>query len=310
MNVGDSNGGPPGNLDQLVVRACEHVGIPARRRRLLRHFANAVYLIEDPPVVARVAYGTGSIERARTAIAVTHWLGGEGFPTTEPAVLACGNQPVVITAPDEIAVTFWQYYPQPPRPPDWDLAVLGRIAQDLHSLTSKPPVPLTSFTPLRSIRQTVRSALEARSFDEDSLEWLRLRIDLLQREYDGLQFPLGSGLIHGDMYSGNLLRGANGTAVLGDWDSVCIGPREIDLAPTFTATRFGLDVASVDRFAKAYGYDLRGWSGYGTLRAIREVSTLTALVRLAPIDGSSAEELRHRLTTLRHNDSASTWNRR
>ena len=310
MSGGSIRGGPPADLDQLVVRACQHVGIPVRRPRLLRHFANAVYLIEHVPVVARVAYGTGSIERARTAITVTHSLASEGFPATEPAFPVIGDQPVIFAAPDEVAVTFWRYYPQPPQPPDWDPAVVGRMALQLHDLTPAPPVPLPTFVPLRSIRRTVRNALAAGSFDEDGLEWLSRRIDSLLQEYDSLQFPLGTGLIHGDMYAGNLLRVDDGTAVLGDWDSVCIGPREIDLAPTFTATRFGLDVALVDRFARAYGYDLRDWSGYWTLRAMREVSTLTALVRLAPTDESSADELRHRLTSLRHNDSAATWNRR
>lgn len=310
MSEGSSNGGPPPNLDQLVVRACEQVGLPARRRQLLRHYANAVYLVEDEPVVVRVAYGAGTVERARTAVTITEWLSREGFPVTEPAAQIGVDQPVVFAAPGEVAVTFWQYYPQPPQPPDWDLAVLGRIARQLHDLTSAPAVPLPSFTPLRSIQQAVRSALAAGSFDEDSLEWLSRRIDSLRQEYDRLQFSLGTGLIHGDMYSGNLLLGASGSALLGDWDSVCLGPREIDLAPTFTATRFGLDMASVDRFAEAYGHDLRTWSGYRTLRAIREVTTLTALVQLAPTDRSSAEELRHRLLTLRRDDSVTTWNRR
>jgi len=112
------------------------------------------------------------------------------------------------------------------------------------------------------------------------------------------------------MYTGNLLwSGDDHSVVLGDWDSVCFGPREIDLAPTFTATRFGLDVASVDRFAAEYGYDLRAWSGYSTLRAIRELSTLTALVRLAPNKPASARELQHRLDTLRQGDATALWTR-
>src|SRR5262249_35320626 len=112
----------------------------------------------------------------------------------------------------------------------------------------------------------------------------------------------------GDMYAGNLLwRGDDRHVVLGDWDSACLGPREIDLAPTFTAIRFGLDVFSVDRFAVEYGYDLRAWSGYPTLRAIREVSTLTALVRLAPNTPALARELRHRLDTLMHENVDALW---
>ncbi len=311
MTAGNPAGGPPADLDGLVLQACRQIGVPAKRRKLLRHFANAVYLIEDAPVVARVAYGTGSIDRARTAVTIAAWFADEGFPATEPADLPSGDQPVIFALPDEVAVTFWRYYPQPLKPPDWDLAVLGRIARRLHDLTAAPPAPLPAFQPLQSIRQTVRDALADASFDESSLDWLSHRIDSLQREYDGLDFPLGSGLIHGDMYAGNLLCTADGSgAVLGDWDSVCVGPREIDLAPTFTATRFGLEAAAVDQFAKAYGYDLRGWAGYSTLRAIREVSTLTALVRLAPTDGASADELRYRLATLQDDDSAATWNRR
>lgn len=188
MSISSTNGGPPADLDQIVAQACQFVGVPAQRRRLLRHYGNAVYLIEDAQVVARVAYGAGSVERARTAVAVTHWLQGEGFPTTEPAAVTSGDQPVVFATPGEVAVTFWRYYPQPSQPPEWDFAVLGRIARRLHDLTSVPPLPLPRFAPLRSIRQTVRNAVAARSFDEDSLGWLSQRIDSLRQKYDNLQF--------------------------------------------------------------------------------------------------------------------------
>jgi aminoglycoside phosphotransferase (APT) family kinase protein len=226
-----------------------------RRYRLLRHFASAVYLIEDVPVVARVAYGPGSAERARTAITTAGWLAGIGFPATEPAALS-GEQPMVFSESAEVAVTFWRYYPQPSEAPEWDPGVLGDLARRLHGLTSVPPASLPRFQPLRSISRALdRAAAEA--IYEDSLRWLRRRINVLE-EYDELEFPLGEGMIHADMYTGNLLEASGAhPAVLGDWDSVCIGPREIDLIPTCTATRFGLPVASVDRFVAAYGYDLR-----------------------------------------------------
>jgi aminoglycoside phosphotransferase (APT) family kinase protein len=144
--------------------------------------------------------------------------------------------------------------------------------------------------------------------DEDTLSWLWRRIDQLRDDYDQLEFPLGVGLIHGDMYAGNLLLDQlQRRFVLGDWDSVCIGPREVDLAPTFTAARFGLDKASLGRFAAEYGYDLRTWSAYSTLRAIRELSTLTALLRLAPVNAASATELRYRISTLQESDSTAIW---
>ncbi len=113
-NGGPQRTGPPPNLDWIVVAACRDAGIPTNRYRLLRHFANAVYLIEDVSVVARVAYGTGSIGRSRTAVTVADWLAAQSLPVTEPATVPSGaEQPIVPHAGTEIAVTFWRYYPQP-----------------------------------------------------------------------------------------------------------------------------------------------------------------------------------------------------
>src|SRR2546421_12084597 len=84
---------PPADLDQIVADACRQVGFPARRTSLLRHFANAVYLIEDVPVVARVAYGQGAVERSRTAVAIADWLAQARFPATELAQLPGRRHP-------------------------------------------------------------------------------------------------------------------------------------------------------------------------------------------------------------------------
>jgi len=308
---------PPIDLDQIVADACRQVGIPARRTRLLRHFANAVYLIEDVPVVARVAYGQGAVERSRTAVAIAHWLAQARFPATEPARLPGHHQPAVIEVGAHVAVSFWRYYPQPTDGRRHDPHTLGEIARRLHAVNTVPPTPLKAYQPLRSITREVNNAATTGALDDGALRWLGDRIHQLLDEYDTLEFPLGVGLIHADMYTGNLLWNVNEpsaasgepAAVLGDWDSVCLGPREIDLAPTLTATRFGLADTAVDRFVSGYGYDLRGWAGYSTLRAMRELSTLTALVRLAPSQTTAARELRHRLDTLRSGDAHTLWTR-
>jgi len=305
-----SPGTPPPDLDRVVADACEHVGIRPGRPRLLRHFGNAVYLIEDAGAVARVGYGQGVVERARTAVTIAAWLADRGFPATEPFHLLTEPEDPVVSPIDDVAVTFWRYYPQPCNAPEHDLGTLGRIARDLHSIDTTPPIALQRYEPLRSVAQATRDALAVGFPDGTGLQWLAHRIDELREQFNTLDFPLEPGLIHGDLYVGNLLwqRGSP-PVVLGDWDSVRIGPREIDLAPTYTAIRFGLDTEAVDRFADEYGYDLRRWSGYPTLRAMREVSTLTALVRLAPTSPTSASELAYRLETLQRNDTNATWNR-
>jgi hypothetical protein len=42
--------GPPPDLDRIVAEASRRAGVQAGRFRLLRHFATAVYLVEDVPV--------------------------------------------------------------------------------------------------------------------------------------------------------------------------------------------------------------------------------------------------------------------
>lgn len=303
--------GPPRDLDRIVVQASADAGFRATRYRCLRHFANAVYLVEDVPVVVRVAYGHGAVERSTRAVTIARWLGAEGLPVTDPADVGDRvRQPIVVDSDREVAVTFWRYHPQPDGRPPNDFRALAGIARALHRLRASPPIPLPLFQPLRSLTNAVAGVESPDAIGKDRLEWLRQRIGELVGEYGRLRFPLGVGFIHGDLHAGNLLR-AHGDepVVLGDWDSVCVGPREVDLAPTFTATRFGLDPAAVDLFATSYGYDLRAWSGYATLRAIRELSTLTALVRLAPIEPPAARELHYRVDSLRRGNTNAIWTR-
>ena len=129
----------PGDLTiprRLPLSACERVGLTPRSVRLLRHFANAVFLVDaETPVVARVAYKAGSVERARTAVDITHRLAGEGFPATQPIHFPDHEQPVAFAdGSTEAAVSFWAYFPQPSStitPAAHLLGVLGRQLQRL-----------------------------------------------------------------------------------------------------------------------------------------------------------------------------------
>jgi len=293
------------DLDRVLAIACAEAGFPARAR-LLRHFANAVYLLDGVPVVARVGYGPDAAGKAATAVAVTRWLAKQRFPVTEPVTLPSGaEQPIVVAGHGrDVAVSFWRYYPQPDD--GWpNTTTLGRIARHLHDLPA-PPVTLADYRPLRSLH----AALTDARHDSTGRDWLLGRVADLREAYSELDFPLGRGFIHGDVYTGNLLwvtAGGETAVVLGDWDSVCVGPRELDLIPTYHEPRFGVDPATVNAFAAAYGHDLRDWHGYRTLYDIRELSTLTALVRLAPTSPASARELAHRLDSLKNRRHTVTW---
>jgi hypothetical protein len=302
----------PTDLDDVVVRACRGAGLPHRDHQLIRHVANAVYLLPHASVVARVGYGAGVVTRARRAIEITRWLAGRGFPATAPAELPHGlDQPVLVNACGQrLAVTFWRYYPQTSDQAP-DPTHLAAVARRLHELPDRPRVSLPRYTPLVAVRQALAHPAAARALTPPERTWLGRRIRQARTEFRRLDSKLGSGLLHGDMYVGNLLRcdqtAGGGSVVLADWDTVCVGPREVDLAPTYTAVRFGLAPAAVDRFAEVYGHDMRTWDGYPTLRTIRELSTLNTLILNAATRPASAEELRHRLATLRCGDTDTLW---
>jgi len=311
VNAGHgSPNGPPPDLANLVDEACHRAGYPSGAT-LIRHFANAVYLLDNAPVVVRVGYSLAAAAKARTALTVVRWLIAKDFPATAPADPPTGaEQPLVFDSMGQpVTVTFWHYYPQPLGVGWPGTDVLGTVASALHELPT-PPFELAQFEPLRTMTAVVRDPAARLALNKAERVWLAGRLVELRATFRELDSPLGRGLIHADMYTGNLLWSStadHGPVLLGDWDSVCFGPREIDLIPTYAEPRFGTDPATVDAFVRSYGYDLRQWSGFQVLYDIRELSTLSALIRLAPTNAASRAELRHRLGLLMHGDRVTPW---
>ena len=281
----------PAAAEAALQDTARRSGLDVRGARLIRLFATAVYHLPAADAVARIALVTSpeSVARLDTSVQVTRWLTGVGFPCVEPLAV---EQPVTGHG---CAVTFWRYLPQDgPEPVPADL---GRLLRELHGLGS-PPVALPAYRPLVSVRRAIASS---RALDEEERAWLGERCDQLVAAYGQLRFQLPAGMIHGDAYRGNLLRDGH-RVVLADWDAVSTGPREVDLIPTLQATRFGLPDEQRDAFVAAYGQDVRSWDGYAGAGDIRELSTLTALLRDGHADAAAQRELRVRLQSIRTGD--------
>jgi hypothetical protein len=71
--------------------------------------------------------------------------------------------------------------------------------------------------------------------------------------------------------------------------------------------RYGRSEAELDDFSRAYGWDIRDWPGYTTLRDIRDLQTLSAPLRLAVDRSEVADELHHRIHGLRARDYGQRW---
>ena len=277
---------------QALADAAQRSGLDDSDARLIRLFSTAVYHLRAADAVARIALVTSpqSVARLATSVRVTRWLTHTGFPAVEPLDV---DQPVVSHG---CAVTFWRYLPQhgpAPGPAD-----LGHLLRRLHGL-GPPPFPLPTYQPLVSVRRAIETS---QAMSEDERAWLSGHCERLLDTYRQLKFALPEGMIHGDAWWGNLLRDGD-RVVLADWDAVSTGPREIDLIPTLQAPRFGLPEHERDAFIAAYGHDIRGWSGYPVLRDIRELSTISALLRDAHLDPAAHDQLKVRLRSIRTGDT-------
>lgn len=280
-----------------IEHACGQVGLNPAGARLIRDYANLVYELPAERVVLRLAEASasGKYERLVTSVRVTRWLAEQDFPAVRPLDV---RQPI---AAEGFFVTFW-HHEEPVGPPPEPVA-LGAVLRRLHAL---PPVPfdLPTYDPFGSVRRAIDACRVLSGADRS---WLLDRCAALaETYYERLEFGLPYGLIHGDAHRGNLLR-SRGRLVLCDWDSVSAGPREIDLVPTLQGVRFGLTERQRGAFIEAYGYDMTAWPGYPVLRDMRELQTLTAVLRNARRDPRAHDELNLRLASLRAGDDR-PWN--
>jgi hypothetical protein len=290
-----------------VRTACAVRGLNTTGLRLMHHYSNAVVLLPSEDAVARVATGRHDVTQIRRSQEVTRWLVEEhGFPATRP--LAGVD---LVEVDPATTVSFWVHYPQPTPQQPLTSADLGRLLADLHALPD-PPGDLPRWVPLDALEHALDDDTAAAALADTDRDWLRRRIDEVRNELATLDWPLGHGLIHGDAWAGNLLSAptthpARGV-LLGDWDRVAYGPREVDLIPTWhAARRYGKGPGWVDDFVRHYGHDLTDWAGFPALLAMRDLVQVSGPLHRAPYSPPHARVLRQRITGLRSGDTATVW---
>lgn len=289
-----------GVLD-LVRRACAEQNLDASGLRLIRHYSNAVIAVPAENAVARVATGPHDREQVRRSVRVTRWLVEHGYPSVAPLP---GVEPVAVGP--EATVSFWRYLPQPDPQTEFDSADLARLLAGLHELTP-PALELAPWQPLVSLEEVLRRDSTPEVLSPAEHRWLLDRVEEVRADLAGREWPLGEGLVHGDAWLGNLMAGPGGP-VLGDWDRVVHGPREIDLVPTWHATRrYGRGPGWTERFTAVYGHDLARSPVYEDLMAMRDLAQLPGPLRRAPHSPAHRRALRQRLDALMVADTRSSW---
>lgn len=281
----------------VLEQACAHAGLSTTGAELLRGHTNAVVRLHSAPVVVKIARKGTPVESVERTIVFVHWLMEQGFPTVP---LAPGiDQPQVI---DGHPVTFWTYLPQ--NQTSVHAVDLAEPLRALHELTD-PPERLRSLDNVAAIR---RSLTAITALPGEDLEFLEQRTRALETALAQITFALPAAVVQGDPQHRNALREGQRT-VLCDWDTVAVGPPEWDLVTVeIHCRRFGYDAEHYQRFARAYGFDVRAWSGYPVLRELRELRMVATNARKANHTPGTLNEVRRRITGYREGNSALRWN--
>lgn len=269
------------------------------------HDASTYVLPSEHRVVRLVPFSETALARARNAIAVTSWLSEQDFP----AIRSAAHEPFVVNG---VVATVWHEVARQPPPERLVLnRALGQLVRQLHTLPV-PSIALPEVQPLARLRAAIEfdRGREDPVLAADDLDFLSRQLELFQQRYDGLEYPLGVGLIHNDANPSNVLveTAVREGYVLTDWESAGIGPREMDVvlvgAP---ASRFGDTEAERQAFCAGYGYDVAEWPEYVILRAVRDLHSLAGHIRAAPSSTAARTELERRVRSLRDNDPTIRW---
>jgi len=278
--------------------ACDLVGLTDDGAELLRIGENAIYQLAAAPVVARIARSADRLPRVQRELCVARWLAAAGVPAIR-VYEEIDSQPLLV---EGHPVSFWHTVTGGgPTPTHADLA---RLLASFHAL-GDCPCELPDFDPLGPVSSRLAKADDVVAADR---EFLSARCADLSKQLRDLVVALPRGPIHGDAHTKNLLTD-HGRVVLLDFEAVAIGPREWDLVPTAIAVdRYGLPEEQYRKFADTYGFDVRTWSGYPLLRAVRELTMTTWIMQNVGESPAAADEFALRVRSLRERDSERAWN--
>jgi hypothetical protein len=289
------------DLREQLEHACSARGLPAERPQLVHHYSNAVFVLPALDVVVRLTVGQ-SAHAMEITQQVTRWLVDDhAYPATAPLA---GTPPLHLDS--GLTASFWRFYPQPTDPPPFRSAHLANLLRRLHDLPT-PPVDLPAWTPFASLRRVLSQDGSLPGLSDDEVAWLRDQVDATDHELTTARWSLGYGLIHGDSWAGNLLWDRR-QVILGDWDNVSLGPREIDLIPTWhAAVRYGRTPSWVQEFIATYDYDLASDDAFDLLLRMRDLVQLSGPLRRARESEPHLAALRQRFEGIRAGKRSESW---
>ncbi|WP_018502422.1 aminoglycoside phosphotransferase family protein [Parafrankia discariae] len=288
-----------------LARVCASVGLDDRDAEPIKLTVNAVYRLPREAAVVRIAGSAAMNHRVGKVVRVARWLAGHGMP----AVRLLPGLPAPVTV-DEHVATVWVDAAPPTGTPTTtptgtggarDLAAVLRL---LHALPPPEP-PLPVWDPLDDVR---RRLSDAEGLGDDDRRFLEDRTLQVGEALATVRYALPRTVVHGDAHLGNLIRSTTGEVVICDFDATCRGPAEWDLIPVAVgALRFGRPPTPQLELARAYGFDVTAWDGFGVLRSVRELKLVTSVVPILASSPTAAAQFAVRLGSLRSGSDRTVW---
>jgi len=203
--------------------AVEH-GLDTSHARVLRDSTNVIVDFAPAPVIGRVSMLLGrrrGPEWLETEVAFAALARRMGASVTAPADLPPGPHRRA-----GLVVTFWERVPHDRAGPR-DQAAAGRALRELHDAVAGFDGELPAFDRLDEVDWMLARLEPAEIGTPVELDTLRRAAAVARERVSALTAPARP--IHGDAHLGNVLWTTAGP-VWSDFENVCIGPIEYDLA--------------------------------------------------------------------------------
>jgi hypothetical protein len=291
----------PQRIRSVVRRVCRENGLSPVGSELIKFTVSAVVRLPMAGAVLRIAGSQPARRRVPAVLVAARWFTEHDLPAVR--LLPGLDQP--LEAEGQL-ITVWQDASDgcdvEPTPAD-----LAQILRGIHALPSPPPDTMADWSVMSKIRHRIA---EADAIDPADLEFLSALTDSAEQDLadlDGREHLLDRGVVHGDAHVGNLISTRAG-AVICDFDSTGIGPREWDLVPAAVgALRFAHGLRAHRELSEVYGLDVTCWSGFPALRTVRELQLVTSVLPVLGANPALRPQWEHRLATLRSGDPQTLW---
>ena len=272
----------------LARRAVERAGHDAGDGAILRVASSVLVEFPTAALVARVDT-PAQAARASDHVRIARFLEERGVPAVRSI-----DSPASVARDPRGVVTLWRRVTFEERSPSAE--ELARAARALHDSTRDGPEDLPSFDPFDGVADWLdRPVVRASKWFTE----LREQVDRRRTQWaERLPDASGEAVIHGDLNLDNVVITADGPVLL-DLECTGIGPVSWDLvAPWVSVRRYGGPLEWYERFASAYGADVRQSASCQLFCDVYETCLAVWCLAHADLSAEMSAEAEIRLRTL------------